>query len=143
MVPFEHWLYGVILLAACLSVHAFGLISLSRIFFLEKIHRIRKRSLLFATVTFSFATFYAACLHTLQACLWAIFYLKLQAFPNFFAAITYSLGAFTTFGSSGLIIKPEFILLSQTQAMNGVMAFGLTTAFLFSLVLRINPTFDK
>ncbi len=143
MIAFEHWLYGVILLAACLFFHAFGLISLSRIFFHEKIHSQRKRSLLFATVTFSFAAFFAACLHTLQACFWAVFYIQLQAFPNFFAAITYSLSAFTTFGSSGLIIKPEFILLSQTQAMNGVMAFGLTTAFLFSLVLRINSTFDK
>lgn len=143
MIAFEHWFYGIILLAACLFVHAFGLITLSRIFFHEKIHNLRKRSLLFATITFSFAAFFAACLHTLQACLWALFYLQLQAFSNFFSAITYSLGAFTTFGSSGLIIKPEFILLSQTQAMNGVMAFGLTTAFLFSLVLRINPEFDK
>ena len=143
MTAFDHWFYGVTLLAFCLFIHAFGLITLSRIFFNEKINILRKNSILFATVSFSFATFFASCLHTLQACVWALFYLQLKAFPDFFMAITYSLGAFTTFGSSTIEINSDFILLSQTQAMNGIMAFGLTTAFLFLLVLRIDPKFKQ
>lgn len=130
MTAFDHWFYGVTLLAFCLFIHAFGLITLSRIFLMKKSIILEKIDPICYCI-FSLATFFASCLHTLQACVWALFYLQLNAFPDFFMAITYSLGAFTTFGSSTIDINSDFILLSQTQAMNGIMAFGLTTALIF------------
>jgi MFS family permease len=134
----ELWFIGVFLLAFCVFVHVFGLITLSRIYFHEAVHRHRRRSIIIATTTFSIAAFAAACLHTIQALIWSGVYLHVGAAPDFYTAVCFSIGAFTTYASSGYIMARDFILLSEIQAMNGVMAFGLTTAFLFSLALRLH-----
>lgn len=138
MITFEHWLLGVVLLTLCIFIHVFGLILMSRIYFHEDVHRQRSRSILIATFSFAFAAMVIACLHTLQAVIWAFAYLYLKVMPDFHAAISFSIGAFTTYASSGYVIPADFVLLGETQAMNGVMAFGLSTAFLFTLALRLN-----
>jgi hypothetical protein len=138
MIIFEHWLLGVALLTLCIFIHVFGLILMSRIYFHEDVHRQRTRSVFIATLSFAFAAMAIACLHTLQAVIWAFGYLYLNALPDFHAAICFSIGALTTYASSGYVIPGNFVLLSETQAMNGVLAFGLSTAFLFTLALRLN-----
>lgn len=138
MISFEHWLLGVGLLTLCVFIHVFGLIVMSKVYFHETLHYHRKRSILVSTITFSIAALFAACLHTLQAVIWAFGYLYLKAMPDFHAAISFSIGAFTTYSSSGYVIPSNFVLLSETQAMNGIMAFGLTTAFLFTLALQLH-----
>jgi hypothetical protein len=139
VITFEHWLLGVGLLTLCIFIHVFGLIVMSRLYFHEKLHFHRARSIIISTITFAMAALIAACLHTIQAVIWAYGYLYLGAMPDFHAAISFSLGAFTTYSTSGYTIPSDFVLLSETQAMNGVMAFGLTTAFLFTLALRLHP----
>jgi hypothetical protein len=138
MITFQHWLLGVALLTLCIFIHVFGLILMSRIYFHEEVHRQRSKSIFISTLSLALAALAIACLHTLQAVIWACAYLSLNVMPDFHAAISFSIGAFTTYSSSGYVIPSAFVLLSETQAMNGVMAFGLTTAFLFTLALRLN-----
>jgi hypothetical protein len=94
--------------------------------------------MIIATITFSIAAFAAACLHAIQALIWSRVYLRVGAVSDLYTAVCFSMGAFTTYASSGYSMAREFILLRELQAMNGVMAFGLTTAFLFSLALRLH-----
>lgn len=132
------WLWGVLLLAACLFMHVFGLIAISKVYFWEQVHARRKASIFFATTTFSIAAFGAASLHTIQSAAWSLLYIYAGAISDFETALLFSLGAFTTYGSSGFVIGKHFVLLSQIEAMNGVMAFGITGAFLFALALRLH-----
>ncbi len=122
--------------ALCIFMHFFGLILMSWIYFHEEVHRHRRRSIFISTLSLAVAALAIAFLHTPQAVIWAFRYLYLHVMPDFRAAISFSIGAFTTYSSSGYVMPDDYVLLSETQAMNGLMAFGLTTGFLFTLALH-------
>ena len=134
-----HLLYGLALLTCCIFVHVFGLIIISRIINHENVDRLRNQSILFATVTFALSALSAATLFFIQALVWGLFYIQLHAINDIERAISFSIGTFTTYGNSGFVLDNSWILLSEIQAINGVMAFGITTAFLFNLSKRLQP----
>ena len=49
-------------------------------------------------------------------------------------ASVYSLATMTTFEIPGLTLPPRFQMLSALEAMNGVLLFGISTAFLFAVI---------
>lgn len=143
MIMTEQWLVhlflGVVLLTLCIFIHIFGLIAISRVTYDEFVNRRREESLLFATTTFAFTALAAVVLFFIQALLWSGLYLYFGALYSFENAISFSLGVFTTYGNSGIILGRSWVLLSEIQAVNGVMTFGITTAFLFNLAKHLQP----
>jgi hypothetical protein len=73
-----------------------------------------------------------------EAYVWASLYVFLRAIPDLDSAFLYSLGAFTTYGNSGVSLDDKWRLLGQIQAMNGVIAFGITTGFIFASAFRLH-----
>ncbi len=55
------------------------------------------------------------------------------------SAILYSLSAMTTCGHADIFLADHWRLMGALEALNGMMRFGLTTAFLFSVLLRNSP----
>jgi hypothetical protein len=53
--------------------------------------------------------------------------------------VLYSLGAMTTYGGSGFDLKQHWRLMGALEALNGMLLFGLTTAFLFAMIGKIWP----
>jgi hypothetical protein len=51
----------------------------------------------------------------------------------------YSLGAITSYGHAQIFVDPHWQMLGAFEALNGMILFGLTTAFLFGLVQKIWP----
>jgi len=51
-------------------------------------------------------------------------------------AILYSLNAMTSYGHANLDLAPQWRLLGALEALNGWILFGLTTAFLFTVLQR-------
>jgi hypothetical protein len=51
-------------------------------------------------------------------------------------AILYSLNAMTSYGHENLVLAPRWQLLGALEALNGWILFGLTTAFLFTVLQR-------
>ena len=43
----------------------------------------------------------------------------------------YSISAMTSFGHAGIYLDPHWQMMGALEALNGMMLFGLTTAFLF------------
>lgn len=78
-------------------------------------------------------------LHAIEAGVWAIAYVALAARGDFPSAMLYSLSAMTTFGHAEIFLAPSWRLMGALEALNGVMLFGLTTAFLFAVVQRHWP----
>jgi hypothetical protein len=140
-IPTAHWLshliLGAALLTLCIFIHVFGLIAISRIAFHEEVSRRREQSILFATSTFALTALAATSLFFIQALLWSGLYLHFGALNSIEHAVSFSLGVFTTYGNSGIVLGRPWVLLSEIQAVNGVMAFGITTAFLFTLAKRL------
>jgi hypothetical protein len=51
----------------------------------------------------------------------------------------YSLNAFTAYGHTELALAPHWRLMGALEALNGVLLFGLTTAFLYGHFRRVWP----
>jgi hypothetical protein len=79
----------------------------------------------------------ATALHALEASIWGLAYRVLGALPDGRTAMLYSLSAITTYGHTNLVLAPHWQLMGAVEALNGVLLFGLTTAFLYSHLHRI------
>ena len=66
--------------------------------------------------------------------LWASAYWGLGALDSLADASVYALATMTTFEIPGLTLPPRFQMLSALEAMNGVLLFGISTAFLFAVI---------
>jgi hypothetical protein len=86
-------------------------------------------------VTVLLATF----LHGLEAGLWAVAYLVLGALPDLRSAMLYSLSSMTAYGHANVYLEDHWQLMGALEALNGIILFGMTTAFLFSSIQRVWP----
>jgi hypothetical protein len=82
----------------------------------------------------------ATVAHGLEAWLWGLAYLLSGAVSDQKAAMEYSLGAMTTFGTSPLRLGSGWQLMGPLEALNGWILFGLSTAFLFTIVRKVWST---
>ena len=76
-------------------------------------------------------------IHTIEAWTWAYVYMYLGEFTDFERALYFSVVTSTTLGYGDITLSPEWQLLSTFEAMGGLLLFGVSTAFLFALVLRL------
>ena len=51
----------------------------------------------------------------------------------------YSLSAITSYGHVGIYLEARWSLLGAIEAMNGLILFGLTTAFLYAAIALVRP----
>jgi uncharacterized protein (TIGR04206 family) len=54
-------------------------------------------------------------------------------------AMLYSLGAMTTYGHASVFLAEDWRMMGALEALNGMLLFGLTTAFLFSMISQAWP----
>lgn len=75
----------------------------------------------------------------LEAAAWAAFYVWVGALSSPRAAMLYSVSAMTSYGHANVYLEDRWQLLGAIEAVNGVILFGLTTAFLFAAVQQVWP----
>ena len=74
---------------------------------------------------------------TLSVWTWALLFWALGAFDTLEACLYFAFASFTTLGFGDLLLPQEFRLLSGLAATNGLLLFGLFTAFLVEIMRRI------
>ena len=79
----------------------------------------------------------ATVLHAFEASVWAIAYCLLGALPDRKSAILYSLIAMTTYGTPNVSLEPRWHLMGSLEALDGWILFGLTTAFMFTVIQKV------
>lgn len=75
-------------------------------------------------------------LHTVEILCWAVLYIVLGEFEDFETAIYFSTVTFTTLGYGDITLQERWRLLSAFEAANGIILFGVSTAFVFSALER-------
>ncbi len=85
----------------------------------------------------------ATILHGIEGAIWAVAYRVLGALPDARSAMLYSLGSMTTYGHANVFLKDRWQLMGALEALNGIILFGLTTAFLFGTIQRVWPLSSK
>ena len=81
----------------------------------------------------------ATALHGVEATVWGFAYRLLGALPDFKTAMLYSLSAMTTYGHANLYLTAHWQLMGALEALDGMLLFGLTTAFLFAMIQNVWP----
>ena len=81
----------------------------------------------------------ALIMHVFEASVWALVYLHVGALPDYQTAMLYSLNALTSYGHEAVLLTDDWRLLGAIESMNGVMIFGLTTAYLFNAMREFRP----
>jgi hypothetical protein len=78
-----------------------------------------------------------AVLHGVDCAVWAVAYLHLGALANPADAALYSVDSMITRGASGINLDAQWRMMGATEGGDGVLLFGISTAFLFYAMLRI------
>ena len=136
----NNWAWSLPLIVLTVLAHAFGLALIREQVVLPLTYRLgahRTSSIL--AVLVAPIVLLLTVLHGIEAGAWAAAYVALGARPDFASAMLYSLSAMTTFGHAEIFLATHWRLMGALEALNGMMLFGLTTAFLFAVIQRHWP----
>jgi hypothetical protein len=134
------WLWSLPLLIVTVVIHAIGLRIID--------HRVsfvldggsRNRLLQLASwVIIPAVALCAAILHGCEGAIWAATYFLLGALPDRKSAMLYSMNAMTSYGHADLHLGAHWQLMGALEALDGWILFGLTAAFLFTVMLKVWP----
>jgi hypothetical protein len=84
-----------------------------------------------------------AALHVIEALVWAAAYLWLGALDSPQDAILYSLDSMSTLGDSGLTLQPIWRMMGGLEAADGMLLFGISTAYIFAVMQAYWPLLSK
>jgi hypothetical protein len=132
------WAWGLPLIVLTVVIHVFGLALISQKAVLVFSHMTARYhpTAVFAVVMGT-TTLLTTSLHALEAGIWSASYWFMGALPEYKSAMLYSLSAMTSYGHEGLFLESRWQLLGAIEALNGVLLFGLTTAFLFGMIQKV------
>jgi len=141
----ESWNWGLSLIVLTIAIHATGVVSMM---LLLRVVNVRAKSMslrlrnAFAILIGQIcaAGLLLALLHGLEAGLWAAAYCWVDALPSWTEAIFYSVDSITTRGAAKATLEARWQMMGALEAMDGVLLFGISTAFIFATIQVFWPT---
>lgn len=76
-------------------------------------------------------------IHTVEIWLYGVAFLVVGALPDFESALYFSTTSFTTLGYGDIVLGRKWRLFGAIEGANGLLLFGWSTAFLFSVTGRM------
>ena len=135
-----NWAWSLPLIVVNVIYHVIGLAFINERLVRRTAFLKRKHKFFFGfALVMGTATLLAILLHAIEAMIWAGVYLILGALPDGKSALLYSLSAMTTYGHEPFFLADHWRLMGALEALNGMILFGLTTAFLYSIIGEIWP----
>jgi hypothetical protein len=131
------WAWSIPLILLTVVGHSFGLLLITDRVVASLLVSARKVRRFFA-LTMSITVLLVITLHAIEAMVWAMAYVWLGALPDTKSAMLYSLEAMTTYGHAAIELADHWRLMGALEALNGMILFGLTTAFLFNLMQQLS-----
>jgi hypothetical protein len=136
-----NWAWSLPLIVVTVIFHVVGLAFINERMSLARTYLRSKHNFLLAFAPImGVGTLWVTLLHAVEAGIWAGMYWFLGALADGKSALLYSLGAMTTYGHASFYLAPHWQLMGTLEALNGVILFGLTTAFLFNMIREVWPT---
>ena len=129
--------WGSAVLALCCLIHVAaislgaGLLSRTGKAISNKYRKIKVAVLLTA------ATGVLVASHTVQVWLWALILFLFGVLGNFYDAVYFSLVTYTTVGYGDIVLPEGFRIFGAFAGVAGLLVFGLSTAFLGALLVRV------
>ena len=76
-------------------------------------------------------------IHTVEIWLYGLMFWAIGAIPDFETALYFSTVTFTTIGYGDVVLDKKWRMFGAIEAANGLILFGWSTAFLFSVTTRL------
>ena len=134
------WAWSLPLVIVTITFHVTGLAFINaRLIRILHLNRGHPRFFPFFVLVMGLTALLATLLHAIEAGFWAGLYVALGAVPGYATAMLYSLSAITTYGHAEVYLAPRWQLMGAVEALNGLLLFGLTTAFLYGHLQRVWP----
>ena len=143
----ENWTWGLSLIALTIIIHATGIAFMAIL-----AHRIRDRlqaegarwhALTITIGLIGVVGLLLAVLHGIEAGIWATAYWWLGALRLPEEALLYSVDSITTRGASGLILERGWRMMGALEAADGMLLFGISTAFIFAVMQLYAPPIHR
>ena len=80
---------------------------------------------------------FAFVAHLIEIALWAALFVMCGEFQEFGFAYYHSAVNYTTLGYGDVIMSPSWKLLGPLEAADGALMFGLSTAMIFAVIVRL------
>jgi hypothetical protein len=133
-----NWAWSLPLILITVIFHVIGLALVNeRVIRAKRFLAKRRNFLVGLSVVLGAATMVAIILHAIEATIWALVYQALGALPDSKSALLYSLGAMTTYGHEHFDLANHWQLMGALEALDGMILFGLTTAFLYGMIREL------
>src|ERR1700743_328090 len=130
------WSLPLIVVTGIFHVICLGLIN-ARVTRSRRVTAPGRRFLIAFPIILGAATLLAILLHAAEATIWAFVYETLGALPDGKSSILYSLSAMTSYGHEHFDLANHWQLMGAVEALNGMILFGLTTAFLYGMIREL------
>jgi tetrahydromethanopterin S-methyltransferase subunit C len=78
--------------------------------------------------------------HAIEVAVWAFLFIICGEFQEFGAAYYHSAVNYSTLGYGDVIMSPSWKLLGPLEAADGSLMFGVSTAMIFAVILRLIQT---
>jgi len=139
MLDHPGWLWGLLLIALTMAIHATAVVVLAFV-----VVRIRSRlesrgvelwnliAILICII--GVIGLLLAMLHGIESVIWAGAYLWLGALDSPMDALLFSLDSMSTRGASGLTLQRPWQMMGPLEAVDGMLLFGVSTAYIFSVM---------
>ena len=130
----ENLAIGLVTMAVCLAIQCTVVAIL-----LDVLIALEKRGFIRLTVTCASSVLTVVMLIMLagnlfQMTLWAGLFFTINEFTDFSTAFYHSVVNFATLGYGDIVMSDKRRLLGALEAANGVLMFGLTTGFLYTVL---------
>jgi hypothetical protein len=133
-----NWAWSLPLIVVTVIFHVIGLVFINeRVIRSRRLLRKNHAFLVAFALILGAATIVAILLHAIEAGIWSGVYLALGALPDGKSALLYSLSAMTTYGHERFGLANHWQLMGALEALNGMILFGLTTAFLYGMIREL------
>ena len=83
---------------------------------------------------------FAFVAHVIEVAVWAWLFLTCGEFQEFGIAFYHSAVNYSTLGYGDVIMSPSWKLLGPLEAADGSLMFGVSTAMIFAVILRLIQT---
>ena len=131
---------GTIIIILIVLFHAAALVWLAEVLTIFSSSNEFLQSRLGAMSLLAITVFIVIGIHTIEAWVWALIYLKLGEFKELSKALYFSVVTCTALGYGDITLSKRWQLLSTFEAMGGLLLFGASTAFLISFMQKLFVT---
>jgi hypothetical protein len=143
-----NWAWGLSLSALTIAIHAMGVVMMALAMIRVRVRVGSARiGLLFLIPivigVIGVVGLLLAVLHVVEATIWAAAYVWLGALDSLTNAMLYSFDSLTTRGASGLTIEPNWRMMGALEAANGMLLFGISTAYMFAVMQMYWPMLSR